>query len=143
MGSYFLFMNDRRKTLAKDHPKVTGMGDQTKFMTAEWKALTETQKAKWEKLAATDKQRYEDQKEAAGESTGKGSKGGGKGKEDGGPKKPFSAYMLFGKDFREKSVKKDTKATDVMRLIGEAWKKISAKDKKKYDDLAEKDKVRY
>lgn len=40
MCAYFLFMNDRRLTLKNDHPKAL-MGEQTKIMTSEWKALSE------------------------------------------------------------------------------------------------------
>ena len=36
------------------------MGEQTKIMTTEWKALTEKQKKKWDEAAAKDKQRYEE-----------------------------------------------------------------------------------
>ncbi len=39
-SSYFLFMNDRRKTLKVEQPSL-GMGESTKLMTDEWKALTE------------------------------------------------------------------------------------------------------
>ena len=40
ISSYFLFMNERRKTLKTEKPDA-GMGEQTKIMTEEWKALTE------------------------------------------------------------------------------------------------------
>ena len=30
MSSYFLFMNDRRGSLAKTHPNLTGFGEKTK-----------------------------------------------------------------------------------------------------------------
>lgn len=58
MSSYFLFMNDRRTTLGKTHPSMTGFGEKTKHMTAEWKQLTEKERIKWEKAAQEDKNRY-------------------------------------------------------------------------------------
>jgi galactose-1-phosphate uridylyltransferase len=53
--------------------------------------------------------------------------------------------MIFGKDHREKlaKTKPDTQAKDVMRLIGEAWKKLSEKEKAKYEKRAAEDKERY
>ena len=64
---------------------------------------------------------------------------------DDGVKKAQSAYLLFGKDYREKllKTKPDTKAPDVMKLIGEAWSKISEKEKERYNKLALKDKERF
>jgi len=50
-------MNDRRKSLKEEKPSL-GMGEQTKIMTEEWKALKEKEKKKWDDLAAKDKERY-------------------------------------------------------------------------------------
>ena len=59
------------------------------------------------------------------------------------PKKALSAYMFFMTDFRKEALakNKDLKVTEVAKLGGEAWK--VCKNRKKYDDLAAKDKVRY
>ncbi len=91
-------MNDRRATIKKENPTAS-MTDMTKIMTEEWKNLTNNQKAKWDKLAAADKTRYENERDAAGEGPKKK-----KGDTDG-PKKPLSAYMVFGKEYREKLIK--------------------------------------
>ena len=60
-------------------------------------------------------------------------------------KRPCGAYILFGKDERPKIMKEhpDIKNTEIMRLIGEAWGKLPDDQKKKYQDLADKDKERY
>lgn len=58
-------MNDRRKTLKTEQPSLS-MGESTKLMTDEWKALTEKQKKKWDDLAAKDKERYNNECEEKG-----------------------------------------------------------------------------
>jgi hypothetical protein len=60
-------------------------------------------------------------------------------------KRAKSAYNCFCEDQRAKVVKDnpDAKPKDVMRLLGECWKEIKEDQKKKYDELAAKDKERY
>lgn len=62
-----------------------------------------------------------------------------------GIKKPVSAYILFGKDERPKIIEAnpDLKQKDIMSKIGEAWGKLNDAEKKKYNDLAAKEKVNY
>jgi hypothetical protein len=61
------------------------------------------------------------------------------------PKKPKSAYILYCMEQREKIMKQnpDIKANEIMVKLGEAWKKASEKDKKKFTRQAEEDKARY
>ena len=47
MSAYFMFLNDRRKTVKDDHPSAT-MAQQTKIMTDEWKALTPQDRLKYD-----------------------------------------------------------------------------------------------
>jgi hypothetical protein len=65
-------------------------------------------------------------------------------KEDG-VKRAKSAYNFFCEEQRPKIVKEnsDAKPKDVMRKLGEAWKEVSEDQKKRYDELAAKDKERY
>lgn len=63
------------------------------------------------------------------------------------PIKNISNYLHFSKEFRPKIVKEnpELKSKDVMKKIAEEWNKIKEdpKKKKKYDDIAVKDKKRY
>uniref|UniRef100_A0A0G4IEK9 HMG box domain-containing protein n=1 Tax=Chromera velia CCMP2878 TaxID=1169474 RepID=A0A0G4IEK9_9ALVE len=63
------------------------------------------------------------------------------------PKKPRSAYILFTADKRAEITKKTPalakEITKVAKMCGEAWGKLKDADKKKYQDLAVKDKARY
>ena len=50
------------------------------------------------------------------------------------PKRPLSSYMIFSKDHRQKIVNENgkLKVTEVAKLIGEAWKKMSDDEKSPY-----------
>ena len=49
--------------------------------------------------------------------------------------------MEEGKKLREKVP--GVSNTEVSTKVGEAWQKLSEKDRKKFNDLAEKDKIRF
>ncbi|KAL7714552.1 hypothetical protein QTN25_007858 [Entamoeba marina] len=51
-------------------------------------------------------------------------------------KRPMSAYLLFAKDNREriKDANPGIKATEILKKLGEEWKVLDEKDKKKYQD---------
>merc|ERR1712066_1107880 len=67
------------------------------------------------------------------------------GKDPNKPKKNLSAFMFFSKDMREEVVADNPDASfgEIGKLLGAAWKDLSAKDKKPYEAKAEKDKKRY
>lgn len=57
-------------------------------------------------------------------------------------KKPMSGYMWFGKENRDKFAK-GLEPKDVMKKLGDEWKKLSDKEKAKYEKMAKQDKERY
>jgi len=61
------------------------------------------------------------------------------------PRRANTSYILFCGDQREKVKKSNPNmsATEITTKLGELWKALSEKDKKKYTDLAAKDKARY
>lgn len=58
-------------------------------------------------------------------------------------KKPLSAYMLWCKAHREKYAKPGMPPTEVMKKMGEEWKKLSEKEKQVWSKNAVQDKKRY
>lgn len=60
-------------------------------------------------------------------------------------KRPQSSYFLWQNDKRAgiKEKNPDKKIGELAKIMGEEWKKISDKEKKKYEDMAAKDKERY
>jgi len=61
------------------------------------------------------------------------------------PKRPKSSYIIFCGAKRDEIKKKnpDIKAKDILSKLGEMWKALNDKQKKKYVDEANKDKERY
>jgi len=61
------------------------------------------------------------------------------------PKKGMSAFMLFSNECRSKIKEENPNATfgEIGAKVGEAWKKLSEKEKEVYVNKAEKDKERY
>eukprot|EP00941_MAST-03F_sp_MAST-3F-sp1_P002933 g2933.t1 len=61
------------------------------------------------------------------------------------PKKPRSAYIIFGVEIREKikSENPGINAKDIMKMTGAEWKKLSDEEKRPYKKKAEDDKARF
>lgn len=61
------------------------------------------------------------------------------------PKKPCGAYMWFCKEMREdiKREHPDWSVTQIGRQLGLDWKSIDDDEKKRFYEMAEKDKERY
>jgi hypothetical protein len=68
-----------------------------------------------------------------------------KAKDPNAPKKPMGAYMWFCKDKREdvKKAHPEWGVADIGKELGALWKKVTDKEKKKYEEQAAKDKERY
>jgi len=69
-------------------------------------------------------------------------------KKDGGPKKPLSAYVLFGMAERQNIIDQNggteaVKVSEVMGLVGAAWRVADADTKKKFEDEAVREKERF
>ncbi|EIW68534.1 hypothetical protein TREMEDRAFT_32029 [Tremella mesenterica DSM 1558] len=60
------------------------------------------------------------------------------------PKRGLSAYMFFVQDYRPKikNDHPDVSFGETGKLLGEKWKAMSAAEKKPFEDLAAKDKLR-
>ena len=61
------------------------------------------------------------------------------------PKKALSAYMIFVREMRAKVCDQHPgmHALQVMKEVGKLWQNLSAGDRKEYDLLADKDKIRF
>ncbi|KAH7103681.1 hypothetical protein BKA62DRAFT_696155 [Auriculariales sp. MPI-PUGE-AT-0066] len=58
------------------------------------------------------------------------------------PKRAMSAYLFFCADKREELKASGLKSPEIMKALGEAWKKLSAVQVKPYDAKHEEDKAR-
>jgi len=117
-----------------------------------WKALDDAKKAPYEKKAKEDEERYQKQmkeletkgfftntdgvKSSEMECDAKKKYG----KDIVMPKKVMSAYLYFTTDQMNKIKEKEgCTHPEAMKKAGEIWSKMSDKDKKKYNDMHEKD----
>jgi len=172
LSSYFLFSNERRAVLQQKMPdkKLTEL---SKLISVEWKELSDEQKEKYASKAKKAKDKYDknlaaykktedyakyqqkleywkqSEKEAA-----KMDESGApvkkvslprKPKDANCPKRSASSYFLFGNSVRAriKAENPDLKVTEIAKLIGEEWRKLSEEEKKPFNDEAIKLKAKY
>jgi len=136
LNSYMFFCKDKRQKLKEQGIKNTEI---LRELGRQWKELSEKKKKPYIEQSERDKERYkEEMKEYIpdGEDSPKKSK---KEKKTG-PKLPLGSFMLFRKDKYEevKSDNPDMKQPDIMKKLGEMWKNLKDKQKKKYTDAAAK-----
>ena len=143
--AYFIKMMEFKSANRKPKPKsafnffVSDMKDKVKdvelpqggmfsYCFQMWKKTDEATKKKYHKMAAEEKEITREEREQA------------KGKVHKKPKRPGSAYNVYIKDkydeYKEKSGNKPT--TEIMALLGEDWNKMKENQKKKYNDMYEK-----
>lgn len=61
------------------------------------------------------------------------------------PKKPLSGFMFFSTQFAKmiRDRNPDLKITDVSKIVGENWNKLTPEQKAPFENKAQQDKVRY
>mmetsp|Transcript_23978 Transcript_23978/g.52365 ORF Transcript_23978/g.52365 Transcript_23978/m.52365 type:complete len:88 (-) Transcript_23978:325-588(-) len=61
------------------------------------------------------------------------------------PKRPLAAYMFFCKEMRESVKEENPEVTfgEIGKILGKKWADAEADEKKRFTELADKDKVRY
>ncbi len=156
--AYLFFSNDKRNELKEQGLSFTEIGEKLGEL---WKAVSDEEKKKYEALAAKDKERYTEEmskyvpapgfetkpkkeskkrphEEADGGGEGKKSK-----KDPNAPKKPSTAYLFFSNDKRGELKSQGLSFKEIGTKLGEMWKVVSEEEKKKYEELAGKDKERY
>jgi len=148
---YFQAMHDKMKT---EHPDMS-FGELSKKLGQDFKGLTAEDKKHWEDLAKEDRKRvFESNLQAASTAetlaeTSKSkpaSKRSRKQKRDSdAPKKNLTSYIYFSNSIREEMKQRYPEATfcELGKLMGMEFKKLSVDQRKVFDELAAKDKIRY
>ena len=121
---------------------------QARILAKQFKELPAKEVRKWVKKAEEDKARYQEEMKdyvpnervAASKKANKKQK-----KDPSAPKRSMSSYFLFSIDVRPKIKAQHPEASfgDVARLISDAFKKLSDKEKKYWEKRAAEDKARY
>ncbi|XP_050415746.1 high mobility group protein B2 [Patella vulgata] len=144
MSSYAFFVQTCREEHKKKHP---GEGvvfvEFTKKCASKWKEMTPKEKLRFEDMAAKDKVRYEKEMQTyAPTGTEAGKKRRGK-KDPNAPKRALSAFFFFCNEERPKvkAVYPNYTIGEVAKELGKRWEHV--KEKRKYEEMTEKDKIRY
>jgi len=148
-GAYGQFMNANRTSLAEQAAKegMTGVTAVTKKASEVWKSMTDEEKAPWEakfKEAQAAYTAYKDSDSFVPPEKKRGKKEEKKEKDPEAPKKPVGgAYGVFQNEKRAEFMKiakeKGEKGFGpVAKMVSEAFKQLSAEDRKVYEEKAAK-----
>lgn len=157
MSAYLMYQNTMRESFRTENPGMT-FGQLSKFTSAMYKSLTPEEKARWDEAARQDKARYETEISTYVPPPGfdqlgqliEGNAAAGprkrsKKKDPDAPKRARGSYVFFTLDERPKLVKESPtmKFTEIGHTMGERWRALPALDRRRYEDLAARDKKRF
>eukprot|EP00425_Heterocapsa_triquetra_P001002 CAMPEP_0195053314 /NCGR_PEP_ID=MMETSP0448-20130528/2493_1 /TAXON_ID=66468 /ORGANISM="Heterocapsa triquestra, Strain CCMP 448" /LENGTH=340 /DNA_ID=CAMNT_0040082593 /DNA_START=74 /DNA_END=1096 /DNA_ORIENTATION=- len=131
--AFLLFITE----FAKTQPAIKG-ADRMRKAGAEWKTLTPQRKQPFLEAFEKEQAIYHKKRD---EYVSSGKKDAFK-RDPLKPKLPKSGFLRFMDDFRP-SLPKDSKVSEVGKRGGEAWKKLPEEKKRPYNELYEKEKVKY
>jgi len=143
MSAYLYFASDHREKAKAENPDKD-FTEIARILGAMWKTFDPEKKKEYEQRAEADKARYRKEKLAFEPCPlvvdNKKRK-----KHPLAPKHPLSGYLYFVANNRANFNKRypDKDFTEVAKLLGEKWKNLDAKEKRKYQILAAADKKRY
>lgn len=156
---YALFAQAQTPKVKADFPDF---GTRSKHLGSLWKGLSDEDKKEWndkavamkpvattpdstlQKKGSNKRSRKADaESDDSGETVSKKRKRNVDSKS--GPKRPRSAYMYFTQQNRADIKQKNPSATfsELAGLVSAAWNKMSAEEKRPYQDMADQDKERY
>uniref|UniRef100_A0A7S4HR37 HMG box domain-containing protein n=1 Tax=Odontella aurita TaxID=265563 RepID=A0A7S4HR37_9STRA len=152
-SAYNYFLTAMRPKIKEQNPDAT-FGELSTLAGQAWKKVSNEEKEKYEKMAESDAARFKremadysapsDDSEDEDEGKKKKIKKKAKSKSNK-PKRGQSSYMFFAKDARAKIKEQNPDASfgEMGKMVGQAWKKLSDEEKKKYEEMAKDDGARY
>lgn len=149
MTAYAFFVQICREEHKKKHPEENVVfAEFSKKCAERWKTMTEKDKKRFHDLADKDKKRYESEmKDYTPSENDKGKRGKKRKqmKDPNAPKRPLSAFFLFSIDERSnvKQANPEYTAGDTSKELGRRWAEADPAVKSKYQEMADKDKLRY
>ena len=156
MSAYLLYQNAMREQFKRENPGMT-FGQLAKYTSHMYKNLTPEEKATWEARAAQDKARYDAEISAYVPPPGHDARGvliedarprkrNKRGPKDpAAPKRASGAYVFFTNEMRPKVMVEypGIKFVELGKVLGERWRALTPTQKKKYENMAANDKVRF
>jgi hypothetical protein len=148
MTPYAFFVQERRESYRR-HGVPVEFTAFSKECSSLWKGLTEEEKARYQRMSEDDKERYRKESATYQASLGHslkngGSKRGRKRKEPGQPKRNMCAFLHFCAEKRPK-LRGENPAASIGALAKQlslAWKVMTLDQKRPYEEMALRDKVR-
>lgn len=152
MSAYLVFLTKHRDALQKKMPNAS-VTDITKALALKWKSITAAERAECQRAADEDKKRYyaemrnyvplpdekEDELPARFDKDGNRKR---RKKDKNAPRKNRSAYIIWAKEYRDTNFRPKAGTKDALSFrqqateLGDSWKKLSAKEKAKYEAAA-------
>lgn len=156
MSAYLLYQNAMREQFKRENPGMT-FGQLAKYTSHMYKNLTPEEKATWEARAAQDKARYDAEIAAYVPPPGHDARGvliedhrprkrNKRGPKDpAAPKRASGAYVFFTNEMRPKVLVEypGIKFVELGKVLGERWRALTPQQKKRYENMAAEDKVRF
>eukprot|EP00548_Thalassiothrix_antarctica_P006830 CAMPEP_0194140100 /NCGR_PEP_ID=MMETSP0152-20130528/9698_1 /TAXON_ID=1049557 /ORGANISM="Thalassiothrix antarctica, Strain L6-D1" /LENGTH=338 /DNA_ID=CAMNT_0038838219 /DNA_START=5 /DNA_END=1021 /DNA_ORIENTATION=+ len=156
MSAYLLYQNGMRSQFRKENPGMT-FGQLAKYTSAMYKCLTPTEKDTWNDRAAQDKARFTAQMAQYVPPPGHDAHGNliedhrirhrkvKKVKDPDAPKRARGSFVFFTFDVRPLINKEfpGIKFVELGTLMGERWRALTPEVKKKYENQASEDKIRF
>merc|ERR1712032_1608223 len=157
ISAYILYQNAMREQFKRGNPNMT-FGQLAKYTAYMYRNLSSEEKASWDTRAEADVIRYKHQGKTMDphqcpDSCGVDIHGHHsvktrakrKAKDPNAPKRALSAYVFFSNELRPVLTKQfpRIKFIETGRLLGERWRSLSFSEKKRYEDMASRDKIRF
>jgi len=131
---------EHKKKYPNENVQVTEI---SKKCSEKWKTMTDEEKRRFYELAQKDAERYQAEVAAFGGEDAMRKRKRAK-KDPNAPKRALSAFFVFSQIKRPDIQQQhpDWKVGQVAQELGRMWKEVG-EDKKKYEEMAQRDKVRY
>lgn len=155
MSAYLLFQNAMRNQYKRDNPGMT-FGQLAKYTSHMYKNLTAEEKQTWVTRAEQDKVRYDSQIAVYVPPPGHDAHGNlidsthGKRqkralKDPAAPKRARGSFVFFTFEMRPQVISEfpGIKFVEMGTILGERWRALTPEQKKRYEDMAANDKVRF
>jgi len=155
MSAYLLYQNAMRESFKRENPGMT-FGQLAKFTSHMYKNLTVEEKQTWVSRAEQDKARYQAQitvyvpppgHDAHGNliDTTHGKRQKRSLKDPNAPKRARGSFVFFTFDMRPQVVSEfpGIKFVEMGTVLGQRWRALQPEEKKRFEDMAAEDKVRF
>jgi high mobility group protein B2 len=156
MSAYLLYQNAMREQFKRENPGMT-FGQLAKYTSHMYKNLTPEEKGSWEARASQDKARYDVEISSYIPPPGHDARGvliedhrprkrSKRGPKDpAAPKRASGAYVFFTNEMRPKVLQEfpGIKFVELGKVLGERWRALTPLQKKRYEEMAAEDKVRF